>query len=100
LTPDSVFAPADPACSGQVEDETAIHLGIELEVEVVQLLIGVTELGLLVAPFQQSLTATGEFVRDRHGIRSMGAMTLACACRRRVSSTATCLPGEVRAGRD
>ena len=62
-----VFAPSDPAGSGQVEDQTAIHLWIELEVEVIQLLVGVTELRLLVAPLQQPLAATGKFVGDQDG---------------------------------
>ena len=66
--------------------------GIEGEVEVVERLVGVAEAGLLAAPFQQSVGATGEFVGDQHASRSMGAIGSACACRRRVSSTAAMPP--------
>jgi len=62
-----IFALPDPVCSGQFEDQVAIHPGIELEVEVVQTLVGVTELRLLVAPLQQSLAAAGQFIRDQRG---------------------------------
>src|ERR1035437_6692355 len=62
-----IFTPADPAGGGEIEDETAIHLDVELEVEVIQLLVGIAELRLLVAPLQQSCAATGEFVRDQCG---------------------------------
>jgi hypothetical protein len=47
-----VFPPSDPCRSGQVEDKNAVHLWIELEVEVIELLVWVTELRLLVAPLQ------------------------------------------------
>src|ERR1700687_2269476 len=45
-----VFAASDPCGRGQVEDQTAVHLWIELEVEVIELLVSITELRLLVAP--------------------------------------------------
>jgi len=57
-----VLATSDPTCGSQIEDQTAIHPGIELEVEVVQMLVGVTELRLFVASLQQSPTTTGELV--------------------------------------
>jgi hypothetical protein len=47
-----VLAPSDPAGSGQIEDKIAVHLRIELEVEIVELLVCVAELRLLVAPVQ------------------------------------------------
>jgi len=62
-----VFATTDPCGSGQIEDETAVHLWIKLEVEIVKAFVSVTELGLLVAPLQQSFAATGKFVRDQDG---------------------------------
>jgi hypothetical protein len=62
-----VFPPSDPCRSGQVEDQTTVHLWIELEVEVIELLVWVTELRLLVAPLQQPLAATGKFVGDQDG---------------------------------
>src|SRR5271167_72680 len=62
-----IFTSSDPAGSGQVEDKTAVHLRIELEVEVIELLVCVTELRLLVASFQEPLAAAGKFVRDQDG---------------------------------
>ena len=47
----AVFAPVHPAGSGQIEDEIAIHLLIELEVEVVQALVRIAEASLFLAPF-------------------------------------------------
>jgi hypothetical protein len=49
------------------EDMAAIHLWIELEIEGVQALVSVAELGLLVTTIQQPLAATGKFVRDQDG---------------------------------
>jgi len=43
----------------QIEDEAAIHLLVEVEVEVVQGLLGVTELRLLAPALQQALTSSG-----------------------------------------
>jgi hypothetical protein len=46
---------ACPAGSDQIEDVTAIHLGVELEVEVIQLLVGNTELDPFVTRLSGSL---------------------------------------------
>ncbi len=62
-----IFALSHPARGGQIEDQAAVHLGVKLEVEVIQLLVGVAELRLLVAPLQKSCAATGKFVRDQRG---------------------------------
>ena len=62
-----IFALSYPAGGGQIEDQLAIHLGVELEVEVIQLLVGVAELRLLVTPLQQSFAATVQFIRDQCG---------------------------------
>ncbi len=53
-----------------------VHLWIELEVEVIELLVWVTELRLLVAPLQQPLTATGKFVGDHDGDQVDGSYGL------------------------
>ena len=71
-----IFAPSDPVRRSQVEDKTAVHLWIELEVEVVELLVCITELRLLVAPLQQSPAATGEFVGDQDGDQVDGGHSL------------------------
>ena len=52
---------------GQIEDQAAIHLLVESEVEVVESLLGVAELGLLCPPLQQALATQGEFVGDQAG---------------------------------
>jgi len=49
------FPMACPAGSDQIEDVTAIHLGVELEVEVIQLLVGNTELDPFVTRLSGSL---------------------------------------------
>ena len=54
-----VLASADPCRRGQVEDQGAVHLGIEREVEIVQAPVVVAELRLLVPAIEQPLTATG-----------------------------------------
>ena len=55
----------DEGASGEIEDQAAIHLLIESEVEVIESLLGVAELGLLFPPLQQALATQGEFVGDQ-----------------------------------
>src|SRR6266496_56705 len=57
----------DEGASSEIEDQAAIHLFVEVEVEVVERLLGVAELGLLFPPLQQALATTGEFVGDQAG---------------------------------
>ena len=52
----------DERASGQIEDQATIHLLVESEVEVIESLVRVAELGLLGAPLQQALATQGEFV--------------------------------------
>jgi|ERR1017187_820861 hypothetical protein len=61
----SVFPFADESAGSQVENQTAIHLRIEGEVEVVQGLLWVAEGSLFTPPFEQSLAAPGQLVRDQ-----------------------------------
>src|SRR5260370_34126960 len=85
-----VFAFADEGACGQVEDQAAIHLGIEVEVEVVEGLLRIAEGGLLAPPLQQAGAAPGRFVGDqaRGQNRSapwprpaLGASVVAARCR-------------------
>jgi hypothetical protein len=62
-----VLATADKGGSRQIEDQGAVHLRIELEVESVQSLVGIAEACLFVPPLQQSLAAAGQFVRHQDG---------------------------------
>ena len=60
-----IFALSDPVRGGQIEDQVAIHPGVELEVEVVQALVGVAELRLFVASFQKPLATAGQLIGDQ-----------------------------------
>ena len=51
----------------RLEDEIAVHLGVELEVEVIQALVRVAETCLFLAPLEQPLAAAVDFVRDQRG---------------------------------
>ena len=62
-----ILAPIDEGAGGEVEDQAAVHLGIEGEVEVVERLVGIAEGGLFAAPFQQAVRAACEFVADQRG---------------------------------
>ena len=63
----SIFVTGDEGAGGQVEDQTAIHLGVEVEVEVVQGFLRVAKLSLLAPALQQTIATTSEFVRDQAG---------------------------------
>ena len=56
-----------PMSRGQIEDQTPVHLWVELEVEVIEQLVWVTELRLLMASLQQPFAAASKFVGDQDG---------------------------------
>ena len=58
---------SDEGAGSEIEDQAAIHFLVEVEVEVVERLLGVAELGLFFPPLQQALATPGEFVRDQTG---------------------------------
>src|SRR5439155_22668627 len=58
----SVFVFSDEAGGGEVEDEAAVHLLVEVEVEVIECLLRIAELGGLSATVQQTVTATIQFI--------------------------------------
>src|SRR5271157_4443578 len=60
-----VFAARDKAGSSQIEDQAAIHLLVEGEVEVVEGLLGVAELRLFFPPLQQALATPSQFVGNQ-----------------------------------
>ena len=60
-----IFPARDESAGGQIEHQTAVHLRIESEIEVVQRLVGVAKAGLLSAALQQAIRAPGEFIRDQ-----------------------------------
>src|SRR3974390_3111889 len=57
----------DEGASGQIEDQAAVHLLVEVEVEVVEGLLRVAKLGLLFSSLQQPFAATCQFVGDQAG---------------------------------
>jgi hypothetical protein len=52
-----ILAPADECAGGQIEDQAAVDLRVEGEVEVVEGLVRISEAGLLAPPFEQALMA-------------------------------------------
>jgi|SRR5271155_1267258 len=58
-----VLALVDEGTGGQIEDQTAIHLGIEAEVEVVERPVGIAESGLFATTFQQPVGSARKLVR-------------------------------------
>jgi hypothetical protein len=50
---------------GKIEDQTAIDLGIEAKVKVVERAIGIAEAGLFAPALQQAVCAARELVRDQ-----------------------------------
>src|SRR5437660_706384 len=58
---------SDEGAAGEIEDQAAVHLLVEVEVEVVERFLCIAELGLLFPPLQQALAATSEFVGDQTG---------------------------------
>jgi hypothetical protein len=58
---------SDESPGGQVEDQAAVHLLVEVEVEVIESLLRVTKLSLFFPSLQQSLAATSKFVGDQAG---------------------------------
>src|SRR5580704_17608056 len=60
-----VFALPDEGAGGQIEDQAAIHLRVETEVEIIKSSLRVAEGGLLAPPLQQTIAAPRQFVRDQ-----------------------------------
>jgi hypothetical protein len=72
----SVGMLGNPARGGELEDEGAVHLLVELEVEAVQALADVAEAGLLEATIEQAILAADEFVLDEAGEETDGGQLL------------------------
>src|SRR5271167_2141900 len=60
-----VFALSDEGAGGQIEDQTAVHLRVETEVEIIQSSLGVAEGCLFAPPLQQTIAAPGQLIRDQ-----------------------------------
>src|SRR5205807_4617732 len=61
---DDVLARGEEAAGGEREDEVAVHLLVEGEVEAVEGLVGVAKLGLLEPAGEEAVGAAGEFVLE------------------------------------
>jgi hypothetical protein len=61
---DRVLALAEETAGGELEDEAAIHLLVEVEVEAVERLVGVAELRLFEPASEQPVGAARELVLD------------------------------------
>jgi hypothetical protein len=74
----------DEVGRGQVEDEAAVHLLVEVEVEVIERLLWIAELGGLSATVQQTVTATIQFIgneaRDEINRRHALGLSLMKTC--------------------
>src|SRR5512135_3533445 len=62
-----VFVTGDEGRGRQIEHQTAIHLGVKGEVEVIEVFLWIAKLSLLAPAFQQTVATTSEFVRDQAG---------------------------------
>jgi len=60
-----IFTPLDEGAGGEVEDDAAIHLRVEGEIEIVERFVSVAETGLLAAALEQTAGAARELVRDQ-----------------------------------
>ena len=60
-----IFPPVDEATGRQIEDQTAIHLRVEIEVELVQGLVRVAELGLFAPAVEQPFAPPAQLVADQ-----------------------------------
>ena len=49
---EGILVASDEGAGGQIENQAAVHFGIEGEVKAVQGFVGITELGLLAPAFQ------------------------------------------------
>lgn len=61
---DGVFGSPEEAPRGELEDQGAIGLRVELEVEAIERLVGIAEASLLDAPGEQPVLSALEFVLD------------------------------------
>src|SRR6516225_7918732 len=58
---------SDERCRRQIEDQAAIHLLVEVEIEVLEAHLRIAKLCLFPAPFQKSVAAASQFVRHQTG---------------------------------
>src|SRR5436190_4897966 len=57
-----IFSPRNESAGGQIEDEAAIHFGVEVEIEIIEGFLGIAKLSLFAAAIEQAVAAPGEFV--------------------------------------
>ena len=62
-----ILATIDKVATGQFEEQTAIHLLVKAEVEVIECLEWVTKARLLAPTFQQAITTKDQLIGDQTG---------------------------------
>ena len=62
---EGILVASDEGAGGQIENQAAVHFGIEGEVKAVQGFVGITELSLLAPAFQQPVTTAGQLIADQ-----------------------------------
>jgi len=70
---DDVLVRREETAGGELEDEAAVELFVEAEVEAVERLVGVAEVGLFEAAGEQTIGAAGELVLDERLRKSASA---------------------------
>ena len=73
---EDVLALCDEACGGELEDERAVDLLVEGEVEAVERAVGVPESGLLMPAGEEAVLAALELVGDERGEQVDGSHLL------------------------
>src|SRR5207302_423036 len=64
---ESVFSAIDELACGELEDEAAVHLLVEVEIECIEGLVGLAKLSVLDAAPEQPIATDGELVGDECG---------------------------------
>src|SRR5579864_2149755 len=60
-----IFAFADEDTGSQIENQAAVHLGIEVEIEVIERFLGIAELSLFAPAIEQTLASPLQLVADQ-----------------------------------
>jgi hypothetical protein len=64
---EDVLTLGDEARGGELVDERAIHLAVEIKVKGIERALGIAKSGELVTAFEQAVLAPAEFVGDERG---------------------------------
>src|SRR5262249_40597668 len=62
-----VLMASDERCGRQIEDQAAIHLLVEVEIEVIERHLRIAKLCLFPSPLQESVAAASQIIGDQTG---------------------------------